>query len=103
MPRPTDGARAAGERALQALDQALAARPRRDGDAFTAATDHLCRLRDGLVAARRAGAEVAVPLERVNAILSLVLAGHFPIGDTDWASVEQARAALRDCLSPGGD
>ena len=83
-----EAAREAGRKALDALGQALSHQPSRDDDAFAAATENLCRLRDLLdPAAEQRGA--------VNAVISAVLAGHFPLGKTPWAEVEVATATLR--------
>ena len=46
--KPT--ARSQGRRALDALDKALAAKPEKDGHAFSETTEHLCRMRDILIA-----------------------------------------------------
>ncbi len=79
--------------ALEAFDRILAHRPDRDGEAFSALTSHLCRMRDQLIASRREGADDA-KLGHLNAIISLTLAGHFPLGNTPWPAIEQARDAL---------
>ncbi len=79
--------------ALEAFDRILAHRPDRDGEAFSALTSHLCHMRDQLIASRREGADDA-KLGRLNAIISLALAGHFPLGNTPWPAIEQARGAL---------
>ncbi len=88
-----DAAREAGRQALASLERALAQKPVRDGEVFSGATESLCRLRDGLTAegdVDRRGT--------VNAVISAVLAGHFPLGQTPWPEVETAVAALRTVL-----
>ena len=87
-------ARVEGEAALAALDRALAAKPTRDGHAFSETTEHLCALRDRMIAERRDGGGSRETLERLNSVLSTALAGHFPLGNTPWPEVEHARAAL---------
>ncbi len=84
--------------ALAALDRALEHRPDRDGQAFSDVTEHLCRMRDLLIAERRSGAGAEDRLGRLNAIISSTLAGHFPLGNTPWPLVEQARDALATLL-----
>ncbi|MDO9708782.1 hypothetical protein [Paracraurococcus lichenis] len=98
---PADAA-AEGRAALAALDRALAQRPERDGQAFTDTTEHLCRMRDLLIAERRRGGGPG-RLEVLNAIISTALAGHFPLGQTPWDEVEQARGALRRLVEDGGE
>lgn len=96
----SDNAKAEGAEALAALDRALAHRPKRDGEAFSAATDHLCRARDLLLIAHcRAGADFHARLGQLNAIISSALAGHFPLGNTPWPEVEKARDELRRLVS----
>ncbi len=83
--------------ALEALDRALAARPRADGHAFSEAAHQLCLLRDGLAARLRDGggdADGRRRLAHVNGVISVVLAGHFPLGDVPWPELEKARAWL---------
>ncbi|HYZ62732.1 MAG TPA: hypothetical protein VE650_09780 [Acetobacteraceae bacterium] len=84
-----------GEAALAALEKALSRQPERDGHAFSETTEHLCTMRDLMIAACRGGAGDQGKLERLNAIISSALAGHFPLGNTPWREVETARDALR--------
>ena len=80
--------------ALAELDTVLAAKPEPDHAAFSAAVHHLCALRDELaVRARDAGASRG-NLDHVNAVISIVLAGHFPLGGIPWSDVEKARGWL---------
>ena len=86
----------AGKAALDALDAVIAGKPRKSGHDFTAATKHLARFRDELVARHRAAGDeashaVRAQLTRVNAVISAVLAGHFPIGPIPWPEIEKAR------------
>ena len=83
-------------KALGALDRALASKPDKDGHDFTASLKHLSRYRDALTAQfRAAGTDetgaVRARLARVNAIISTVMAGHFPLGPIPWPEIEQAR------------
>ena len=90
-----------GQQALDALDKALAGRPHKDDPAFAAALDNLCIVRDDML--RRFHAEGAVPdarrrLEHVNSVLTVVLAGYFPLGPIPWDEVEKARGWLQDLM-----
>jgi hypothetical protein len=92
---------ASGDKALDALDRALAHRPERDDEAFSDATEHLCRLRDAMIAETRAGPVAhRERLGQLNAIISAVLSGHFPLGKTPWPEVQAATACLRSLLNP---
>lgn len=88
-----------GQAALAALDRALAKRPERDGQAFSEMTEHLCAMRDSLITLRRAGQGSPDRLERLNAVISTALAGHFPLGNAPWPEIEQARGVLRALLA----
>ena len=90
----------AGREALARIDRALAMRPRRDGATLTAAVQNLAAFRDGLAARQRGegGTRWRAPLERANAVLSIVLAAEFPIGEAPWGELEKARGWLDDLL-----
>ncbi len=82
---------------LEALDRAIAARPQRDAQAFTEATVPMCAYRDRLRHALRAAPQdlaVRQRLKAANVAVTLMLAGHFPLGDMPWGQIE----ALRDHL-----
>lgn len=89
--------------ALAALDAALRDRPAKDGHAFAEATQCLVAFRNRLTDRSRAGEDVAGALEQVNAIISVVLGGHFPLGAVPWPAVERARAALATLIGEAGD
>jgi hypothetical protein len=83
--------------ALARLDEALAAKPRADGHSFSLAAHELSMLRDTMAARQReagASAESRRRLEHVNAVISVVLGGHFPLGDIPWGELEKARGWL---------
>lgn len=87
-------------RAREALERAMAARPHLDGHALTEATEAVCAYRDELRKAGRerpADASVKGRLKAANLIVSLLLAGHYPLGETPWAQME-ALAGLIDRL-----
>lgn len=84
-----------GMAALAALDEALRQQPHADPVAFSQAArsvaelrDHICTEPPGPVRRRR--------LDQVNAVLSMVLAGHFPLGPVPWHEIEAARGWLAD-------
>jgi glutathione S-transferase len=79
--------------ALARLEQALATRPVREGDAFTAATQALSRYREALI---RAQADHPASgdrdrLSKLSAVIAMVIAGHYPLGVTVWEDLEKAR------------
>ena len=87
--------------ALDELDKALASRPHAEGHTFSAAAHELSLLRDGMAARQReAGAtqESRRRLEHVNAVISMVLAGHFPLGSVPWPDLEKSRDWLAKLL-----
>ncbi len=103
MPPSEEGAPNEGRASLDALDKVIADKPHKVGPDFSAATRHLCAFRDALIAQfRAAGDEATHPvrerLGRVNAVISTVLAGHFPLGPIPWAEIEKAREQLREVV-----
>lgn len=90
----------AGQAALRAIDKLLGERPRKNGQDFSTATRCLAAYRDQLVTTWRNSGDDAdrARLTAVNAILSVVIGGHFPLGDVPWAHIEKARRQLADVL-----
>lgn len=84
---------------MAALDDALRQRPHADPVAFGAAARNLVALRDQ-VCGEPAGALRRKRLDHVNAVLSMVLAGHFPLGPVPWHEIAAARAWLADVVAP---
>lgn len=85
--------------ALCGMDEVLAKRPDKDDQTLTAITQVLCAHRDTLTDRSRAGALDAADrgrLERLNAVIALVLALHFPQGAAPWDGFAQARGWLAD-------
>lgn len=83
--------------ALAELDKALAEKPHAEGNTFSAAAHELSLLRDKMAARQRkqgATPESRRQLEHVNAVISIVLAGHFPLGGVPWPELEKARGWL---------
>lgn len=83
----------AGTRALDALDRVLAKQPHADKAILSEATKSLSTFRNELAA----GPD-RVALGRANAVMSMVLAAHFPLGDVPWDGVAQARGWLAELV-----
>jgi hypothetical protein len=95
----------AGQAALAAIDRALEHRPEKDGHDFAEAAQRLARLRDAMIARHRDAPPPPAARERLarlNAVLSVVLGGHFPLGSIPWHEIELARGWLADLLSESG-
>lgn len=85
--------------ALAALDAALAHRPAKDGHDFSHATMCLVDWRKRLTDRLHKGEPVGPTLERVNALISVVIGAHFPLGEIHWPSVEKARDSLAELVA----
>lgn len=92
------------EASLKLLDKLLAERPDRVGHDFSEATRWIAVYRDELIAEwRRTGDETdRVRLAKVNAVLSVVLGGHYPLEKVPWPHIETARAQLAAAASETG-
>jgi hypothetical protein len=91
--------------ALAELDKSLAAKPHVEGHTFSMAALRLSQLRDRITAEQREkGTDPASRrrLEHVNAVISIVLAGHFPLGAVPWAELEKARGWLAGLAEEDG-
>ena len=82
--------------ALAAIDTLLADRPEKIGHDFSEATKRLTAWRAHCVARWRKtqAEEDRQRLDRVNAAISVVLGGEFPLGRVNWDSIEIARHEL---------
>ena len=91
----------AGREALAHIDKALADRPKRDGQTLKSAIQGVATFRDHFIARHRSegGTRWRPVLERVNAVLSVVMAAEFPIGEVPWDELEKARGWLDDVLA----
>ena len=89
-----------GTGALQAVDKLLADRPEKVGHDFSEATRRLTAYRDAMITRWRQTRSEADrrQLERINATLSVVVGGQFPIGSVPWPQIERARADLADVI-----
>jgi formate dehydrogenase major subunit len=90
-----------GEQVLRALDKLLADRPEKSGHDFSEATRRLTAWRAHLIARwRQTHAETdRRNLERVNAAISIVVGGQFPLGPVPWKLIEEAQKDLADLAS----
>ena len=82
--------------ALRLLDTLLRERPDRDAADFSEATRWIAAYRDELISQwRRTGAETdRQRLAKINAVLSVVVGGHYPLGEVPWGHIEKAREQL---------
>jgi formate dehydrogenase major subunit len=85
-----------GERALALIDKLLAERPEKVGHDFSETTRCLSAFRDELIGQfRKTGTDYdRERLEGANAVLSVIVSGHFPLGDIPWGHIEEARKRL---------
>ncbi|MBV8936945.1 MAG: hypothetical protein JO095_14220 [Alphaproteobacteria bacterium] len=83
--------------ALAALDRALEDRPDKIYDDLAAAVRCLVQLRSELTAKRREDAPGG-PLERCNAILSMVVGGEYPLAGIRRERLQKARDELASLL-----
>ncbi len=89
-----------GRNAVRHLDRAIAARPARDGQALSRAVSSLATFRDLVIAAHRqdGGSRYRSTLDRINAVMSVVLAAEYPIAEIPWEEVDKARSWLVDIV-----
>jgi hypothetical protein len=88
--------------ALAAVDKALAEKPHKEGHTFSAAARSLCLVRDSLSARHKDDALRRRWLGHINAVISVVLAGHFPLGSVPWDEIAKARDWLADFAADVG-
>lgn len=88
--------------ALQALDRAVDDRPDQVYEDMVAAVRALVRLRDSLITERRAGRgtpEHEERLRRVNAVLSMVVGGEYPLVGVRKERITKARDEVAELLA----
>lgn len=91
-----------GHAALAELDKVLAERPHAEGKALSLAAEHLSTFRNGLIVRSRAEGRsggLQRQLDHVNAVISVVLAAHFPLGAVPWEELEKARDWLAEAVA----
>jgi hypothetical protein len=86
---------------LRSIDTLLEDKPDKVGHDFSDATRRLSASRDAL--AERWRETHSEPdrrnLERVNAALSVVLGGQFPLGKVPWSHIQRARQDLAEMMA----
>ena len=85
---------AAGRRALELMDTILSEKPKKNGHHFSEAVRCLCTMRDKMIdRAGHADSDGAERrrLEQVNAVISVLIGGHFPLGKIPWEDIQLAR------------
>ncbi len=94
-----------GQNAVQALDALLADRPHKVGHDFSETTRCLTAWREQLSQRwRQTKADSdRRSLERLNAAISVVVGGQFPLGSVPWPHIEQARNDLAALAAPTGN
>lgn len=105
-PEHTDPGSDCGD-ALGAFDRILSAPPddtpaKEAYDAMAEASRCLVRMRNGLIARRRAGEGVSPRLDHVNAVLSVTFGGEYPLVGVRRKRIEKARDLLRGLLREDG-
>ncbi len=91
-----------GSLALAEIDRCLADRPHAEGQCFAQTARSLSRLRDTMIARHRACPPTPADrtrLAHLNAVISVVLAGHFPLGAVPWTEIARARDWLAAILA----
>lgn len=85
-----------GGQALEKLDKVLRDRPEKIGYDFSEAVRDLVLYRDALAQSwRETGGEPGRGrLARINAVLSVLVGGHFPLGSVPWELIQKAREQL---------
>lgn len=94
-----------GREALAAFDEILREKPKADGHLFSQAARNMAAYRDAMIEQHPGHGRTATQrqqLEHVNAIISVVLAGHFPLGSVPWPEIEAARSWLAEVLKASG-
>jgi hypothetical protein len=91
------------DHALRMLNKLLEEQPERVGHDFSEATRCLSGFRDELIASWRRTQDGADKqrLEQVNAVISVVVGGHFPLGPVPWPEIEKARDLLAKVIESG--
>ena len=93
---------APGHEALRLIDQVLAEMPKRNDHALSQATVCLSAFRDGLTDAWRRGGLAEwqrMQLSHVNAVITVVLGTHFPLGEIPWHELDKARGWLAEAVA----
>jgi hypothetical protein len=90
--------------ALERIDEVLRGKPEKNDAALNDVMEKLCIWRDRLIAQARQGGEVErIRLEHANAVLSVVVAIHFPAGAIPWDELVAARRWLAELVGNVGE
>lgn len=89
------------ETAVAALDKVMGEHPDKTNDELSQASQCLSHLRDHLIEEKRAGRRVDGRLNKVNAIISAVIASEYPLVGVRWDRIKMARGALVELLEEG--
>jgi hypothetical protein len=89
-----------GLAALRALDGVLADQPDKVGHDFSQAEREIAAYRDALAQIWRGSGQESDRrrMAQVNAVLSVVVGGHFPLGGVPWAHLHKARDLLAELV-----
>lgn len=93
-----------GEAALRAIDKLLQDQPRKVGEDFSEAIRLVTEVRNELIDRhRRAEPDEAGRrrLARLNAVLTVLIAGHYPLGKVPWTHIQNARHSFAAVLAEG--
>jgi formate dehydrogenase major subunit len=91
-----------GKRALAAVDHVLNDRPNKIGHDFSEAVIGLSKLREQVIAQRRADPSSQALLHRLgrlNSVLSILVGAHYPLGDIPWDCLEKSRGVLAEIVA----
>ena len=91
-----------GHEALACLDRVLEQRPFKDDHELSHATRRLATFREALIHIQRSDEVTDADRERLarlNAIISVVMGMHFPLGNAPWGELEKAQRWLGDLVA----
>lgn len=93
---------APGREALRTLDLILSKKPKKDDMDLSRATECLTSFREVLIRTQQAPgmtSKTREDLSKLNAVLSVVLGSHFPLGETPWDELDKARDWLASLVA----
>lgn len=99
--RRVEGENTTGEDALRAIDKVLSDKPKKIGHDFSEALRRLTGFREQVIAQYRAGPPddaARERLARLNAVITVIVAGEYPLGKLPWPHVEKARDSFAALL-----
>ena len=90
-----------GHKALAHVKRILEQRPKKDDHELSFATQCLAEFRENLIGLQRpgpSGERDRECLSHLNAIISVVMGMHFPLGNAPWGEFEKAQGWLEDLV-----